>query len=221
MKKYVVIVGIILLAIGLVVPMLRIFEVGGTSIKYSLSDASRVCSSLLGTLAADSCNTITLISTILTIVWVVGICLIIYGVIGEKSKERFKNNKMTDKPIGILVCVILFVIGGVFLLFVIRDGFVIVGVAELAVAYGIWNMKKWAKILGIILAIIDCTFAFPIGAIIGLIILYFLLIDKKTKNAFHKMKICPKCGKEYPDIEKFCSLCGEKLIMKEERSYTN
>ncbi len=87
-----VIAGIILLVIGLVVPQLRIFEESlmGHTIKYSLNDASSLCNSILGGLAADSCNIVTLISTILTIVWIAGLCLIIYGVIGkEKLMEMF------------------------------------------------------------------------------------------------------------------------------------
>ncbi|OQX21904.1 MAG: hypothetical protein BWK75_02070, partial [Candidatus Altiarchaeales archaeon A3] len=85
---------------------------------------------------------------------------------------------MADEPIGILVCRILFVILGLIIIGVgLFDGitasefeeapeifilasviltgvFMIIGVAELAVAYGIWKMKKWARIAGIILAII-------------------------------------------------------------------
>lgn len=61
---------------------------------------------------------------------------------------------------------------------------IILGVACLAVAYGIWSMKVWAKIVGIILAIIGAILGFPIGTVIAIIILYFLLIDKNTKDLF-------------------------------------
>ncbi|PKP58901.1 MAG: hypothetical protein CVT89_02085 [Candidatus Altiarchaeales archaeon HGW-Altiarchaeales-2] len=71
---------------------------------------------------------------------------------------------MADKPTGILVCAILFAIGVV-------------------VAYGIWNLKKWARIAGIVLAVISLI-SIPIGTIIGIVILYFLLIDKNTKDLF-------------------------------------
>ena len=60
---------------------------------------------------------------------------------------------------------------------------IVIEVAELVVAYGIWNMKKWARIVGIILAVIGLI-NIPIGTIISIVILYFLLIDKNTKDLF-------------------------------------
>ncbi len=123
---------------------------------------------------------------------------------------------MADKPMGILVCAILFAVGGVLsilggIAMLLMGGAMfgmggadaaevaemfagmigifavialIIGVAELAVAYGIWKMKKWARIAGIILAIIGGVLGFPIGTIISIVILYFLLIDKNTKDLF-------------------------------------
>ncbi|CEG12274.1 membrane hypothetical protein [groundwater metagenome] len=120
---------------------------------------------------------------------------------------------MADKPMGILVCAILFAVGGVFsilggiaLLLMGGEMFgmegadtemtgmfagimgifaviaLIYGVAEVAVAYGVWKMKKWARIAGIILAVIGLI-NIPIGTIMGLIILYFILMNEETKNA--------------------------------------
>ncbi|PKP58902.1 MAG: hypothetical protein CVT89_02090 [Candidatus Altiarchaeales archaeon HGW-Altiarchaeales-2] len=118
---------------------------------------------------------------------------------------------MADKPTGILVCAILFAFKGLLavlmgigillfggIIFSIIDtnisamvagimgiiGVVvlIVGVAELVVAYGIWNLKKWARIIGIALAVISLI-DFPTGTIIGLIIMYFLLINEETKKS--------------------------------------
>ncbi len=121
---------------------------------------------------------------------------------------------MADKPTGIWVCAILFAVGGVLgilggIAILLMGGAMfgmggadtevagmfagmmgifavislIIGVAELAVAYGIWKMKKWARIAGIILAVI-ALIGIPIGTIIGIVILYFLLIDKNTKDLF-------------------------------------
>ncbi|MDI6730001.1 MAG: hypothetical protein QMD06_00450 [Candidatus Altarchaeum sp.] len=121
---------------------------------------------------------------------------------------------MVDKPNGILVCAILFAIGGMFgilggiAILLIGDAIfdmggadaevagmfagmmgifavvvLIIGIVELVVAYGIWKMKKWAKIAGIILAVIGLI-NIPIGTIISIVILYFLLIDKNTKDLF-------------------------------------
>ncbi|CEG12276.1 conserved membrane hypothetical protein [groundwater metagenome] len=121
---------------------------------------------------------------------------------------------MADKPMGILVCAILFaiegalvILGGIAMLLMggamfgvwgadvevlemfagMRDIFaviiLIIGVAKLAIAYGIWKMKKWARIAGIILAVIGLI-NIPIGTIISIVILYFLLMDKNTKDLF-------------------------------------
>ncbi len=121
---------------------------------------------------------------------------------------------MADKPTGILVCAILFAIGGLLsvlggLGMLLMGGAmfgmggadaevagmfagmmgifaviaIIIGVAEIVVAYGIWNLKKWARIAGIVLAVISLI-SIPIGTIIGIVILYFLLIDKNTKDLF-------------------------------------
>ena len=122
-----------------------------------------------------------------------------------------KKRKMAEKPTGVLICAILFAIGGIIgvlgglgmmlmggamfgvgaeeagflagLFGVIGIVVLLVGLAELAVAWGMWTMQSWARIVGIILAVISLI-NIPIGTIIGLIILYFLLIDEKTKAAF-------------------------------------
>ena len=121
---------------------------------------------------------------------------------------------MADKPMGILVCAILFavggaisILGGIVLLLMGGEMFgmegadtemtgvfagiigifaviaLIYGVAEVVIAYGIWKMKKWARIAGIILAVIGLI-NIPIGTIISIVILYFLLMDKNTKDLF-------------------------------------
>jgi len=73
----------------------------------------------------------------------------------------------------------------------------VVGTIKSMVAYGIWKLNKWARFLGIILVIGEILFIlwlviieweflifFAVPLIICLVILYFLLIDEKTKNAF-------------------------------------
>ncbi|PKP58903.1 MAG: hypothetical protein CVT89_02095 [Candidatus Altiarchaeales archaeon HGW-Altiarchaeales-2] len=114
---------------------------------------------------------------------------------------------MADKPTGILMCAILFAIGGVLSILIGFLGvstisefeeapkiftalstilgvvFLIVGVAELVVAYGILNLNKWARTTGIVLAVISLI-NIPIGTIISIVILYFLLMNEETKNAF-------------------------------------
>ncbi|ODS37419.1 MAG: hypothetical protein A7315_13515 [Candidatus Altiarchaeales archaeon WOR_SM1_79] len=110
---------------------------------------------------------------------------------------------MADKPTGIKICTILFAIYGViissfsgvfFIVFVggpsndamptiISIVFLILGILNFITAYGMWNLKSWARILGIILAVMSLP-NIPIGTIIGIVILYFLLIDAKTKEVF-------------------------------------
>ncbi len=101
---------------------------------------------------------------------------------------------MVDKPIGIQVCAALFAIEGMFCILVgtgvfLTDiklfglFFLMLGVALLAVAYGIWKMKKWGKDFGSALAVMTLI-NIPVGTIIGIVILYFLLIDKNTKDLF-------------------------------------
>ena len=121
---------------------------------------------------------------------------------------------MAEKPTGVLICTILFAIGGILyvlgglvmlmmggVMLGIEDvgsdeaafiaGFfgviaiivLLIGLVELAVAWGIWTLQNWARIGGIIMAVISLI-GFPVGTIIGIIILYFLLIDEKTKAAF-------------------------------------
>ncbi len=64
-------------------------------------------------------------------------------------------------------------------------GFVtlILAVFELIVGWGVLTLQLWARIVGIILAIISLL-SIPIGTIIGLVILYFLVLDKATVAAF-------------------------------------
>jgi hypothetical protein len=51
------------------------------------------------------------------------------------------------------------------------------------VAWGIYNLQNWARIVAIILAVISLL-SIPIGTLFGLIILYFLVLDRNTVAAF-------------------------------------
>ncbi len=64
-------------------------------------------------------------------------------------------------------------------------GFVVLifAILELLVGYGIYALQSWARIVGIILSILGLL-SFPIGTLISLVILYFLIVDKTTVNAF-------------------------------------
>lgn len=59
----------------------------------------------------------------------------------------------------------------------------VLGGLDFLVGWGIYTLKDWARIGGIILGVLS-LFAVPIGTIIGLVILYFLVLDKETVAAF-------------------------------------
>jgi hypothetical protein len=66
------------------------------------------------------------------------------------------------------------VVGGVIVLF---------GLLDLVVAYGTWEMYKWARTAGIVLGVLSLL-SFPIGTIIGLVILYYLTLHDETVAVF-------------------------------------
>jgi hypothetical protein len=53
---------------------------------------------------------------------------------------------------------------------------VLAGVALVVAGWGLLGMKSWARWLAFILAIIN-LFAFPIGTVIGALIIWYLLKD--------------------------------------------
>jgi thiosulfate reductase cytochrome b subunit len=56
---------------------------------------------------------------------------------------------------------------------------VITGIALVVAGWGLLGMKQWARWLAFILAIIS-LFAFPIGTVIGAVIIWYLLKDDVT-----------------------------------------
>ena len=60
--------------------------------------------------------------------------------------------------------------------------YVIVGLIDFLIAYGLWTLKPWARIVAIIFAIIGLL-SFPIGTIISIIILWYLF-KPEIKEAF-------------------------------------
>lgn len=124
----------------------------------------------------------------------------------EKEEEPIKGpEEEKENTIGIKVCSVLFVVGGLMqfvamvtgsmLLGFVIFGSLLVGLAMFAAAYGIWNSKNWGRMLGIILGTLELVLGGVMGGILmsfpdillgvsGFIILYFLLIDKNTKTLF-------------------------------------
>ncbi|MCO6453207.1 MAG: hypothetical protein J5I90_20670 [Caldilineales bacterium] len=50
------------------------------------------------------------------------------------------------------------------------------GLASLIVGYGVWNMRSWARWAAIVLAVLALP-GFPIGTVIGILIIWYLLKD--------------------------------------------
>ena len=56
-------------------------------------------------------------------------------------------------------------------------------VASAAVGWGLWNLKSWAGMAAIVLAILQLFF-FPIGTVIGALIIWYLWQDPDALSAF-------------------------------------
>jgi len=107
-----------------------------------------------------------------------------------------------ERPGGITILAVLYVIEGLFalgmggltmaggslipvfggLVAAIGAIYVIVGLIDFAIAYGLWNLRPWARTVAIIFAIIGLL-GFPIGTIISIIILWYLF-KPEIKEAF-------------------------------------
>lgn len=101
-----------------------------------------------------------------------------------------------EKPGGIVILAILYILSGIFALgggaitFGLGEGvlaavggfLIIVGVIDFAIAFGLWNLQPWARTVAIVFAIIGLL-SFPIGTIISIIILWYLF-KPEIKEAF-------------------------------------
>lgn len=57
---------------------------------------------------------------------------------------------------------------------------ILIGILYAITGWGLWNLKSWARIVAIILGILS-LFNFPIGTIIGIVVLWYLFkTDIKT-----------------------------------------
>jgi hypothetical protein len=102
--------------------------------------------------------------------------------------------KVDERPDGVSVIAIYYVFFAVMnligscaiLLFGIGIGFLFVAAGALlglAAGLGLLRLKNWARILAIVLAIFSLL-AFPIGTIIGGLIIWYL-IKPEVKEVFH------------------------------------
>jgi hypothetical protein len=95
-----------------------------------------------------------------------------------------------QRPTGVVVLAVLEVIGGLYSIlagaaagtilgaiapFLAAFGalFIVIGIINLVLAWGLYNGKSWARIVAMVFAVISLI-SIPIGTIIGIIILYYL-----------------------------------------------
>lgn len=57
-------------------------------------------------------------------------------------------------------------------------------IANVAVGWGLWNLKSWARMAAIVLAILQLL-VFPVGTIIGALIIWYLWQDPDALGAFN------------------------------------
>jgi hypothetical protein len=109
-----------------------------------------------------------------------------------------------ERPGGITVLAVLYILSGLFalgmgamvltgstmmpffggLVAAVGAIYVIIGLIDFAIAYGLWNLQPWARTVAIVFAIIGLL-GFPIGTIISIIILWYLF-KPEIKEAFKK-----------------------------------
>jgi len=73
--------------------------------------------------------------------------------------------------------------GGLFIALAIFE--IILGAVSIFVSWNLWRFKKWARILVGVGGILS-LFAFPIGTVLGIFMIYFFLINKDIA------KVCSK-----------------------------
>lgn len=98
---------------------------------------------------------------------------------GESDSPAFEEGhpkeKGKERPLGIKILTILFIINGIITLLAVASGFtwdldffhqLIVGVAAFPIAYGLWKGLSWARIAAVIIVLI--AIAMPIINLIRL-----------------------------------------------------
>ncbi len=60
---------------------------------------------------------------------------------------------------------------------------IVFGVAFALTGWGLWQMRGWARVAAVVLAVLELLL-FPIGTIIGGLTLWYLLADEDAKTAF-------------------------------------
>ncbi len=114
------------------------------------------------------------------------------------------------RPIGATITGILYIIGGVLaviggIMLMVGGSFltaflnipfaaaigtglgiflILVGILDFFIAWGLFSLKNWVRIVATIFSALG-LFSFPVGTIVGIVIIYLLWFHKETKIAFH------------------------------------
>ena len=61
---------------------------------------------------------------------------------------------------------------------------ILAGILDFFIAWGLFNLKNWARIVATIFSALS-LFSFPVGTIVGIVVIYLLWFHKETKMSFH------------------------------------
>ena len=117
------------------------------------------------------------ITLLATLFWILAILALVVGLFMVGAKDAIIEI-MEDEPDvteGIIDLVDSILLGTGIIAFVLAIFYIITG-------WGLWTLKSWARIVAIILAVISLL-SFPIGTIIGIVILWYLF-KPEIKIAF-------------------------------------
>ena len=119
------------------------------------------------------------ITLLAALFWILAILALVAGLFMVGAKDAIIEI-MEDEPDvteGIIDLVDSILLGTGIIAFVLAILYIITG-------WGLWTLKSWARIVAIILAVISLL-SFPIGTIIGIVILWYLF-KPEIKTAFHQ-----------------------------------
>jgi len=119
------------------------------------------------------------IALLAALFWILAILALVGGLFMVGTKDAIigimeDQPEVTEEIIDLVDSVLL---GAGIITFVLAILYIITG-------WGLWKLKSWARIVAMILAVISLL-SFPIGTIIGIVVLWYLF-KPEIKTAFHQ-----------------------------------
>jgi len=56
---------------------------------------------------------------------------------------------------------------------IVGEVLIVIGILDIVIGWGLWNLKRWARTFAIVLAVIGLI-GFPIGTVISIVTLWYL-----------------------------------------------